>query len=85
MRPDVVLFGEMLPAGVLEEAAKHALRSDVCFIIGTSGIVYPAAGLAHVAKETGAFVVEINPERTALSEICDEVINVRASAIMPLL
>jgi NAD-dependent deacetylase len=85
MRPDVVLFGEMLPAGVLGEAAEYAQRSDVCFIIGTSGTVYPAAGLAHVAKETGAYVVEINPERTPLSEICDEVINVKASAIMPLL
>jgi NAD-dependent deacetylase len=50
-----------------------------------SSTVYPAAGLAHVAKATGAFEVEINPEQTPLSEICDEVMNVRASAIMPLL
>ncbi|MEJ7577631.1 MAG: NAD-dependent deacylase [Pyrinomonadaceae bacterium] len=83
MRPDVVLFGEMLPANVLERAAEAAERCDVCFVIGTSGVVYPAAGLAEIAKRAGAYVIEINPERTALSDLCDETIKGQAGEILP--
>ncbi|HYP52041.1 MAG TPA: NAD-dependent deacylase, partial [Pyrinomonadaceae bacterium] len=67
MRPDVVLFGEMLPAGVFERAAVHASECELCIVVGTSALVYPAAGLPEVAARAGAYVVEINPERTPLS------------------
>ncbi len=83
MRPDVVLFGEMLSDKVLERAAEAAEGCDICFVIGTSGVVYPAAGLAEIAKGAGAFVIEINPERTALSDVCDETIQGRAGEILP--
>src|SRR5688500_5837836 len=58
MRPDVVLFGEVLPEDVWAEAAERAAASDICFVVGTSAVVYPAAGLPVAAKEAGAFLVE---------------------------
>ena len=84
LRPDVVLFGEMLPAGTFERAAADARTCDLCFVIGTSALVYPAAGLPDIAGEGGAYTVEINPERTPLSETCDEVIQGKAGAVLPL-
>jgi NAD-dependent deacetylase len=83
MRPDVVLFGEMLPYGVYELAARRAAESDVCFVVGTSAVVYPAARLPEVAKLSGAFLVEVNPERTQLSDHCDAVLEGRAGEILP--
>ena len=74
VRPDVVLFGEMLPAGAFEAAAEAAANCDLCFVIGTSALVYPAAALPEIAREAGAFVCEVNPERTPLSNLCDEVL-----------
>lgn len=85
VRPDVVLFGEMLPPDVYSDAAVRAASCDLCFVVGTSALVYPAAGLPVVAARAGAYVVEVNPERTPLSEICDEVIEGRAGEILPLL
>ena len=83
MRPDVVLFGEMLPYGVFELAARRAAEADVCFVVGTSALVYPAASLPELAQLSGAFVVEVNPERTALSDRCDAVVEGRAGEILP--
>jgi NAD-dependent deacetylase len=85
MRPDVVLFGEMLPNGVFEKAATQAATCDLCFVIGTSAVVYPAAAIPEIAREAGAYVVEINPEPTPLSEICDEVLTGKAGEILPLI
>lgn len=85
LRPDVVLFGEMLPAGAFERAASKAGSCEICFVVGTSGLVYPAAALPEIALSAGAYTVEINPERTPLSDMCDEVINGKAGEILPLL
>ncbi|HMF57542.1 MAG TPA: NAD-dependent deacylase [Pyrinomonadaceae bacterium] len=82
-RPDVVLFGEMLPAGVFERAVERATRCELCFVVGTSAIVYPAAALPEIARSSGAYLVEVNPERTPLSSICDEVIQGKAGEILP--
>ena len=84
LRPDVVLFGEMLPRGAFELAAGRAAHCELCFVIGTSGLVYPAAGLPELAKASGAFLVEVNPERTPLSHLCDEVIMGKAGEVLPL-
>jgi len=84
LRPDVVLFGEMLPPGAFEHASLKASQCDLCFVIGTSALVYPAASLPEIAKSSGAYLCEINPERTGLSELCDEVINGPAGEIVPL-
>jgi NAD-dependent deacetylase len=84
LRPDVVLFGEVLPAGAFEKATSEAARCDLCLVVGTSSIVYPAAGIPEIAKAGGAYVCEINPERTPLSWLCDEVLTGRAGEILPL-
>ncbi len=85
LRPDVVLFGELLPQGALERAAEKASQSQLCFVVGTSALVYPAAGLPEIAKAAGAFVCEVNPERTPLSDLCDEVLTGKAGEVLPLI
>jgi NAD-dependent deacetylase len=52
--------------------------------VGTSALVYPAAFLPEIAREAGAYLVEVNPEPTPLSTICDEVLSGRAGEILPL-
>ena len=84
LRPDVVLFGEMLPPGAFELAAERASRCELCFVIGTSALVYPAAGLPEIAKGAGAFICEVNPEPTPLSDVCDEVLTGKAGEVLPL-
>ncbi|MGH9931157.1 MAG: SIR2 family NAD-dependent protein deacylase [Pyrinomonadaceae bacterium] len=83
LRPDVVLFGEMLPPGAFEKAAEAA-DCDLCFVVGTSAIVYPAASLPEIAKAAGAYLCEVNPEFTPLSTFCDEVLTGKAGDILPL-
>jgi len=83
LRPDVVLFGEMLPRGAFERAAAKATESELCLVIGTSALVYPAASLPEIARAHSGFLCEINPERTALSDICDEVLTGRAGDVLP--
>lgn len=84
LRPDVVLFGEMLPPGAFELAAERAAECELCFVIGTSAIVYPAAAIPEIAKAAGAYVCEVNPERTPLSEFCDESLTGKAGEVLPL-
>ena len=85
LRPDVVLFGEMLPPGAFEFAAERASRCELCFVIGTSGLVYPAAGIPEIAKAAGAYVCEVNPEPTPLSALCAEVLMGKAGEVLPLI
>ncbi|MFN8455606.1 MAG: NAD-dependent deacylase [Anaerolineae bacterium] len=67
LRPDVVWFGENLPPQALEAAIKAAHTCDVFLSIGTSGVVHPAASLPFYALQTGATLVEINPDETPLT------------------
>jgi NAD-dependent deacetylase len=71
IRPGVVWFGESLPESAWNEAMDLAGRCDLALVVGTSGIVYPAAALPSIATQAGATVVEINPEETALSAAAD--------------
>ena len=71
MRPDVVWFGEPLDPDVVARAVDFARRSDVCLIVGTSGLVQPAAALPSAARHGGARVLEINPHESALTDLCD--------------
>jgi NAD-dependent deacetylase len=84
LRPDVVWFGEALPAEALERAHTAAASADVFFVAGTSAVVYPAAGLADVAKDAGAFVVEVNPEETGASRRCDLSVRAKTGEFLPL-
>lgn len=85
VRPDVILFGEMLPMGAFEKASQKAGDCELFFVIGTSALVYPAAALPEIAKDNGAYLVEVNPETTPLSYLCDEVLQGKAGEIIPLL
>lgn len=71
LRPGVVWFGELLPPGAFEAAADAVRSCDVLLVIGTSGVVYPAAGLAELARRFDKRIVEINPERTPLTPLAD--------------
>ncbi len=83
IRPDVVWFGEILPAAAVEGAQDLASRSEVFFSIGTSGLVEPAASIPYIAKGNGAFLVEINTEPTPLSPHADEVLTGSVEKILP--
>lgn len=83
LRPGVVWFGESLPAGVWDRAADIAQHCDLFFSIGTSALVQPAASLPLLAKQCGAYTVEVNVERTAISEWMDEVLLGPAARVLP--
>jgi NAD-dependent deacetylase len=79
-----VWFGESLDPKALS-AAVRASACDVFLTVGTSSIVYPAAGLVHDARRGGAFTVEINPDVTAASAAVDAALQGPAEAVLPLL
>lgn len=83
LRPDVVWFGEMLPAGALARAEEAAERCEMFLSIGTSAEVYPAAELPLRALSAGATVVEINPERTALTRHAHFALPGAAGVVLP--
>lgn len=83
LRPDVVWFGESLPRDQLEAAVEAARTCDVFFSIGTSGVVQPAASLAHAARNRGAVVVEINAEPTPLTPKVDYFFEGKSGEILP--
>jgi NAD-dependent deacetylase len=85
LRPDVVWFGEMLPAEALEEAFEAARNCGLFFSIGTSGLVQPAASLSFEALQNGAIVVEVNPEETPLTRHTDYALRGRAGEVLPAL
>ena len=85
LRPDVVWFGELLPQQVLQEAFRASERCDLFLCVGTSGLVYPAAGLPLVARERGSYLVEVNTDPTDLSARCSESLLGKAGEILPVL
>lgn len=82
-RPGVVWFGEPLPADVWRKAEEAVQNADVMLVIGTSAVVYPAAGLAPLAVSRGAKVVEVNLEKTPFSSMVDCSIQGKAGEILP--
>jgi NAD-dependent deacetylase len=78
-RPNVVWFGETLPQAVFQKAYEAFASSDVALIIGTSGMVEPAASLARLAKQQGGYVIEINPDETPLSVVANLTLRTSAS------
>jgi NAD-dependent deacetylase len=81
-RPAVVWFGESLDADTIARAGA-ARACDVFLTVGTSSIVYPAAGLVHEARGHGAFTAEINPEITDASASVDVAIRGGAETVLP--
>lgn len=85
VRPDVVWFGESLPWDAVEEAADAAQGCDAMLVIGTSGLVYPAAQLPLIAKRAGAAVIDVNPEPGPISSIADLFLQGKSGEILPAL
>jgi NAD-dependent deacetylase len=85
IRPDVVWFGEMLPPDAMEQAEAATREADVFLSVGTSAVVYPAAQLPIDAHGNGAYVAEINPDRTGVTEEVDEAIRGPAGTVLPAL
>ncbi len=83
IRPDVVWFGEMLPADILDKSFEEAQNADVYFSIGTSAVVYPAAQLPVEALHNGAYVIEINLEPTPLTSRVHAHYHGKAGDILP--
>ncbi|MBA3532727.1 MAG: NAD-dependent deacylase [Ardenticatenales bacterium] len=82
-RPDVIWFGELLPVDVLERALQASQECHVMLVVGTSGLVQPAASLPHYARETGAHLIEINPDRTPLTRHVDAYLSGPAATVLP--
>ncbi|MGI9235275.1 MAG: SIR2 family NAD-dependent protein deacylase [Woeseiaceae bacterium] len=83
LRPGVVWFGEAIPETALNESFAAAADCSVFLSIGTSSLVYPAAGLADIARENGALVAEINPTPTARAYSYDFAIAANAGDALP--
>jgi len=83
LRPGVVWFGEALPPQVWEAAEEAACAAEVFLVVGTSAVVYPAAGLAWAAKAAGAKVIEVNLEETPFSAQVDCSLRGRAGELLP--
>ncbi len=83
LRPDVVWFGENLPPAALERAFSEIRSAQVALVVGTSGLVQPAASLPFIARHHGAYLVEVNPEETATTIIADCFLQGRSGEILP--
>jgi NAD-dependent deacetylase len=83
VRPDVVWFGELLPEGVMVQASDVAASCQAMLVVGTSGLVHPAAQLPVIARDAGALVIEVNPEPTELSAVAHVVCRGAAGAVLP--
>lgn len=83
LRPGVVWFGESLPPEVWKSAEAAVQDCELLLVIGTSAVVYPAAGLAQLAKSSGARVVEINLAKTPITHEIDEFLEGPSGELLP--
>ncbi len=83
LRPGVVWFGEAIPESALHAAAVAVSGCDLFFSIGTSALVWPAAGLAEAARQQGASVIEINLDATPLSSQTDFCLQGKSGSLLP--
>lgn len=85
IRPNVVWFGEALPDTAWQQSVEAVSNADVVVVVGTSSIVYPAAGLPELALARGIPVIEVNPERTPLSDAATAAVREPAAEALPTL
>lgn len=83
VRPDVVWFGEGLPGDVWTQAQQRCVECDLLLVIGTSAVVYPAAGLIDLAKSQGARIIIVNTERSGASGLADVEVIGKAGEVVP--
>lgn len=80
LRPDVVWFGEMLPEDAVERATRAIRDADLLVVIGTSGVVYPAAGMVSLYR---GLSIEVNPEASGVSSACTFIVQATAAEATP--
>jgi NAD-dependent deacetylase len=85
IRPNVVWFGEPLPEDAWQNSVEAVSNADLVIVVGTSSIVYPAAGLPELALANGIPVIEVNPERTPLSDAATVSVRQSAATALPTL
>ena len=85
LRPHIVWFGESLPAEAIQSSYQAVENCDLMLVVGTSAVVQPAASLPGIAKNAGAFVIEVNAEETPISGLVDDSYVGKAGEILPLL
>jgi NAD-dependent deacetylase len=78
-RPDIVWFGEALEPANIERSFAEASSADVCLVVGTSGVVQPAASMAAVTRRAGGVVIEVNPAETPITSIAT--VSIRGTAV----
>jgi NAD-dependent deacetylase len=83
IRPGVVWFGELLPGPVLEAAYAAAEQCDAMIVVGTSGMVYPAAGLPDIAKAHAATVIDVNLEPNPITEVAHIYLQGKGGEVLP--
>jgi len=83
-RPAVVWFGEFLPEMVMAAAFAAIERCEVLVVVGTSAVVYPAAGFVEIASTVGAKVIEVNPEASGMAHFADVALRGPAGQLLPL-
>lgn len=84
LKPDAVFFGESIPTAALMQANVDVQQCEVVLVVGTSGMVEPAASLPSIAKSNGAFIIEVNPEPTVLTaSIADIFLQGKSEEILP--
>lgn len=84
-RPDVVWFGESLPKDALAEVDRVCPQCDVYMAVGTSGVVFPAAGFVDMAQTAGALTAELNPDETFVTEVYELHVGQKSDVCLPVL
>lgn len=83
IRPGVVWFGEALPRDIFGAAERACRTAEVMLVAGTSGVVFPAADLPFVARSAGAYLIDVNPERTLISDRADLFLEGPSGEVLP--
>lgn len=85
LRPDVVWFHEVLPHAELEKASEASQTCEVMLVVGTSGLVEPAASLPKVARRFQAKIIEVNPDYSMMTSLADVKLEGASGVMLPLL
>jgi NAD-dependent deacetylase len=84
VKGDTVMFGEPIPRDALDECINQTRMCDCMLLVGTSAVVYPAAGFPEDVKRSGGTLIEVNPNETPLTDMCDVVLRAPAGESLPL-
>jgi len=85
VKSDTVMFGEPIPTDVLDECIRQTHMCDCMLLVGTSAVVYPAASFPMDVEASGGKLIEVNPDETELTELCDVALRAPAGSALPLL